>query len=264
MIPGLSSLAESALANMLTHEATDLTLEKLGSLPLLVFGPGDHELSALGISVAGHRDITIVVTDATRRIGNVAIEVAGPGSLILFDNRTAGGHLHASLRILGADCAMLFHGLADGYIALHDVFLRSPGQVLVWGRGATAVGLNIEHEGAGRTLLIGDDALISSGVWIRNHDMHAVHDLLTGERISRPAVDTVIERHVWLGQNALLLGCQRVGTGAIIGAAALVKGVVPPCTAMAGIPARIIRTHVSWGRDTTGMTDTERTSLGVG
>ncbi len=258
MIPGLSNVAETGLAGMLTPAATELTTDMLASLSMLVFGPGDAELAPLGITVAGHRDVTIVVTDPHRRIGNVTIEVASPGNLILFDNRNAGGHLHANLRMLGPDCAMLFHGLGDGYIGLQDIFLRSRGQVLVWGRDATAVGLSIEHEGTGRTLLIGDDALISSGVWIRNHDMHAIHDLRTGDRITRPPVDTVIERHVWIGQNALVLGCQRIGTGAIIGAAALVKGVVPTCTAMAGVPARIIRTHVSWGRDTSGMTDTER------
>lgn len=258
MIPGLSTIAEQGLAAMLRPDATRLTAEALSALPITIFGPDDPELGRLGLRVRGHPDVTVVVTDPDRPIGQVTIEMVRPGSLVLFDNRAAGGHFHATLRILGEDSAMLFDGLGEGYVALHDVFLRSRGQVLVWGRGSTAVGLSIEHEGAGRSLLVGEDCLFSSGIWIRNHDMHAVHDLKTGERISRPPVDTVIERHVWVGQNALLLGCQQIGRGAIIGAASLVKGVVAPCTAVGGVPARVIRTHVSWGRDIEGMTDEER------
>jgi acetyltransferase-like isoleucine patch superfamily enzyme len=257
MIPGLSSIAEQGLAAMLTPHATSLTPQALSALPIVIFGQSDPELARLGIRVVGQADLTVVVTDPDRPVGRVTIEVARPGNLVLFDNSAAGGHFHANLRILGEDSAMLFHGLGDGYVALHDVFLRSRGQVLLWGRGATAVGLSIEHEGAGRTLLVGEDALISSGIWIRNHDMHAVHDLKSGQRINRPPVDTVIERHVWVGQNALLLGCQLIGRGAIIGAASLVKGVVEPRTAVGGAPARVIRTHVSWGRDIEGMTEAE-------
>jgi acetyltransferase-like isoleucine patch superfamily enzyme len=111
--------------------------------------------------------------------------------------------------------------------------------------------------------VVGDDALISGGVWVRNYDMHALHDLRSGALISRPPVDTVIELHVWLGQDALLLNTERVGMGAIVGARALVKGHVPPRVAVAGTPARVIREGVSWGRNTYGMTGAERLAIGV-
>lgn len=104
---------------------------------------------------------------------------------------------------------------------------------------------------------IGDDALISSGVWIRNHDMHAITDLHTRKLVNKPPVDTIIERHVWIGQNALLLHCTRVGAGAIIGAPSLVKGEVIACTAVGGTPARLLHADASWGRDPLGMTDAE-------
>ena len=74
--------------------------------------------------------------------------------------------------------------IGDGYVSMPDVFLRSDAQFLFWGRSSTAVGFNMELEGTGQGVAIGDDALISSGVWIRNYDMHAIHDLLTGERIA--------------------------------------------------------------------------------
>lgn len=83
---------------------------------------------------------------------------------------------------------------------------------------------------------IGDDALILSGVWTRNHDMHAITDRHTRKLVNKPPMDTIIERHVWIGQNALLLHCTRVGAGTIIGSQSLVKGEVIACTAVGGTP----------------------------
>ena len=61
----------------------------------------------------------------------------------------------------------------------------------------------------------------------------------------------------------MLLSCERVGTGAIVGARAFVKGVLPPRVVAVGTPARVIRESVSWGRNTYGMSDAERLSIGL-
>ncbi len=261
-VPGLSAAAELRLATLLNPCVTSLTAAALGALPMTIFGAADPELQRIGLHLSGHSDVTVIVADPDRPVGQVHIEVGGAGNCLLFDNRASCGNLHANIRLLGSDSAVVFDRLDDGYVSLQDVFLRSNRQVMLWGAGATAVGCSIEIEGEDRSVVIGDDALISSGIWIRNHDMHAVHDLRSGERINRPPVDTVLERHVWLGQNALLLNCQRIGAGSIVGAMSLVKGVVGECVAVAGAPARVIRYQVSWGRQASGMTDAERAALG--
>ncbi len=262
-LPGLGAAAEARLATLLDPRVTSLTPAMLQTLPMTIFGASDPELRRIGIQLSGHSDVTVIVADPDRPVGQVHIEVGGPGNFLLFDNRAATGNLHANIRMLGSENAVVFDRLDDGYVSLQDVFLRSSRQLLLWAAGATAVGCNIEIEGDDRSVAIGDDALISSGIWIRNHDMHSVHDLRTGERINRPPVDTVLERHVWLGQNALLLNCQRIGTGSIVGAMSLVKGVVGDCVAVAGAPARVIRYQVSWGRQASGMTQSERAGLGL-
>ncbi len=258
LIPGLTPSGEAQLCSLLGSRVTSLTAEALADLPCTTLVPGDAELAALGVHASGRSDLSVIVTDPTRAIGNLHIDVQAPGCLLFIDNRGASGQLHGNIRMLGADTSALFPALADGYIALHDVFMRSPRQMLFWGIGATAVGCSIEIEGEGRLVAIGDDALISAGIWIRNHDMHAIHDLKTGDRINKPPVDTILERHVWLGQNAMLLNCQRIGAGSIVGAQALAKGAIGECIAVGGIPARVIRYQVSWGRDAAGMTDLER------
>ena len=262
MVPGISPEAEASLTLALDPAVTDLTLADLQAQEYHLFDGQDAEAQALGITASG--PLTVVVTDPDRPLGTIRVQCGGRDNVVFFDNRSWGGNMYASIRMLGAGSLAYFCDVGDQYVALQDIYLRSHNQLLFWGRGSSAVGCSMEIDGTGASVVVGDDALISGGVWIRNHDMHAIHDLTTGAAIGRPAVNTVLERHVWLGQDAMLLQTERVGMGAIVGARALVKGRVPPRVAVAGTPARVIRENISWGRDLTGMTEVERRAMGLG
>ena len=261
MIPGIDIAMETRLLALLEPDITDLRKEALADRPMTLFVAGDAEMAALGIECVGDSDLAVVVTDPARRLGGIKVQSTGRNNVIYFDNARWGGNCFGNIRIIGSNCLLFFNDIGDGYVAMHDLLMRSDGQVMFWGAGSTAIGLSMEVEGEGSAMVIGDDALISSGVWIRNYDMHAMHDLRTGAQINRKPCDTVLERHVWLGQETLLLSCERVGMGSIIGARALAKGRIPPRVVAAGTPAKVIRENVSWGRHPYGMTDAERHSL---
>ncbi len=263
MIPGIGYESDARLRALIERTVTDVTAEYYDQCDFALFGGHEPEARELGIEAVGAAEPTIVVTDRTRRLGRIRVETTGRDATLFFDNRSWGGNCYANIRVLGHDTVLFFNDIGDAYVALPDVFLRSDGQVLFWGRMASAVGCNVELEGQGRCVVIGDDALISAGVWIRNHDMHAMHDLATGARLTRPPTDTVLERHVWLGQGATLLSCRRVGMGSIVGAASLLKGALPAMVVAVGTPARVIRRGVSWGRSIVGMTEAERAALGL-
>ena len=53
--------------------------------------------------------------------------------------------------------------------------------------------------------------------------------------------DTVVGHDAWLGDGAVLLPGARLGNGVIVGARAVVAGVVPDYAVVAGNPARVIR-----------------------
>ncbi len=257
MIPCLGNVTAEHLEHIIDGHISQLTSDELVNMPLTLLDGDDPITIALGIEASGSPDLTVIVTDPDRPIGKLRVHAAAHGCVIIFDNRDAAGTLYGNIRLAGHGSAVIFAGLGDAYVAMHDVLLRSPEQLLFWGRGATAVGCSIELEGEGKAVAIGDDALLSAGIWIRNHDMHSVHDLATGTRINRPPVDVFIEPHVWIGQNAMLLGCPRIGAGSIVGAQALVKSTIARKVAVGGVPARVIRSNVSWGRDINGMTDAE-------
>lgn len=249
------------MRKLLTSSVTALGAEHYAALDCHVLGA--DAAPALGVHLVSGPAPLVVVTDPARRVGEVRVQTSGTGTLLFFDNRAWQGALHANIRLLGDDSAVLFNDIGPGgYVALHDVFLRSHRQFLFWGHGATAVGCSIELEGMDLGVAVGDDALIANGVWIRNYNMHALHDLASGEPIGRAPGPVVLERHVWLGQDALLLNCGRVGKGAVVGARALVTRPVPACVIAAGNPAAVRREGVSWGRDTYRMTGAERRALG--
>jgi len=95
---------------------------------------------------------------------------------------------------------------------------------------------------------IGNDVLFGSNVYISDHN----HGKYSGDKQSLPDEKpadrelslggaVIIEDKVWIGDNVVVLGPVRIGSGAVIAANSVVKADVPPATIMAGVPARIIR-----------------------
>lgn len=60
-----------------------------------------------------------------------------------------------------------------------------------------------------------------------------------GER-GRASEPVVIADDVWIGAKAIVLGGTQIGRAAIVGAGAVVSGVVPPYAIVAGNPARVV------------------------
>lgn len=104
------------------------------------------------------------------------------------------------------------------------------------------------HIGAVESVRIGSDVLIASKVFITDHD-HGCYsgdgpqdrpDLPPNDRHFKSA-PVVIEDNVWLGEMVSVLPGAHIGRGAVIGAGSVVKGMIPPGSVAAGVPARVIR-----------------------
>ncbi len=123
------------------------------------------------------------------------------------------------------------------------------------GEGTTVIGAGIGlHEN--RKIEIGKDCMLSDNIWIRDSDNHNIIDLDTGLRINAGR-DIVIGDHVWIGMRVMVMKGTRIGTGAVIGAGAVVTKTIPDNCIAAGNPARVIRENVSWERRNTRTNEPE-------
>ncbi|MCQ5314902.1 hypothetical protein NE661_11700, partial [Megasphaera massiliensis] len=52
----------------------------------------------------------------------------------------------------------------------------------------------------------------------------------------------VIEDHVWVGDNVVILHNVKIGYGSIIGANSVVTKDIPPCSIAVGAPNKVIKT----------------------
>jgi len=72
------------------------------------------------------------------------------------------------------------------------------------------------------------------------------------------ATPVIIEDHVLIGANAVILEGVRIGEGAVVAAGAIVTEDVPAGVVVAGTPARVIKTIDDQTRSKTGLVDALR------
>lgn len=99
------------------------------------------------------------------------------------------------------------------------------------------------------SITIGYGVVISERVVIRDSDNHAITSTENGELKSdeKPAAaPIVIQDHVWLGMNVVVLKGVTIGEGAIVAAGSVVTKDVPSHCLVAGVPAKVVKTDVSW------------------
>jgi acetyltransferase-like isoleucine patch superfamily enzyme len=101
----------------------------------------------------------------------------------------------------------------------------------------------------GGAIIAERDQLWAANIYIATDDMHRLEDLETGARVNPYGATITLGSHVWLGRDVTITGHVDVGAGSVIGARSMVRGQkVPPNTAVAGTPARVIREGVSWSQ----------------
>lgn len=113
-----------------------------------------------------------------------------------------------------------------------------------------SIGSNVDisfdcHIGAINKVIIGDNVLIASKVYISDHSHGRINDkdlLLTPrnrEIYSKGPV--IIENNVWIGENVSILPNVTIGANSIIGANSVVTKNIPYSCIAAGNPAKVIR-----------------------
>lgn len=117
------------------------------------------------------------------------------------------------------------------------------------------------HANVGKRIVLGKDCMISHEVQLWAGDGHPIFDVNTGANInsdylhSSPQKNSlVLGNHVWVGYRAFIMHGTNVGSGSIIGAGCVVKGIFSNNCAIGGNPAKMLRSDCAWARDM-GVTD---------
>jgi acetyltransferase-like isoleucine patch superfamily enzyme len=176
-----------------------------------------------------------------------------PDTTIILDGNAAnnivvighGAALKGTIRLQSTDGFMVIAGNAGWQPCILDVRLSSPGNGFFLGAQCKSNGLNVIVEGGDMHACIGDDCMFAWGAAIRTSDLHGMVEMASGSWINRPE-SVHLEPHVWMGQDSLALAGAHLGFGSVIGAKALVKRQVPRYSIVGGVPARLLRSGVSW------------------
>ena len=103
-----------------------------------------------------------------------------------------------------------------------------------------------------RSLVIGDDVIMSWGVTIVDHDSHSINwqerrddvvDWAKGQKNWKHVAhaSVVVKDKAWIGFNVSILKGVTIGEGAVIGACSVVTRDIPQYSLAVGNPAKVVR-----------------------
>lgn len=101
-----------------------------------------------------------------------------------------------------------------------------------------------------RRLYVGNDCAISFKVHIIDSDIHKISktdniNKVTNEDVTK---EIIIEDHVWIGTNVIILKGVRICKGSVIGAGSVVTKDIPEHVLAAGNPCKVIKENIKWKR----------------
>ncbi len=100
----------------------------------------------------------------------------------------------------------------------------------------------------GCDVVIGKDCMFAHGYDIRTSDMHPIYDLKNGKRINYGS-SIIIGDHVWFGRNVFVQKGVTIANNIVVGARSVVsRSLITPNSIAVGIPAKIIKEGIVWGR----------------
>ena len=109
-------------------------------------------------------------------------------------------------------------------------------------------GAHLAATGINKKIQVGKDCMFSSGIVVRTGDSHSIINVIDKVKIN-PEHDVVIDNHVWIAQNVTILKGSHISKDSVVGCGAIVSDSFEPNSLIAGIPAKTIKTNITWNSD---------------
>lgn len=118
--------------------------------------------------------------------------------------------------------------------------------------------------GAGGAITIGEHVNMGQHVSFHaeNHNFDRMDVPIGCQGVTRKGI--VIEDDCWVGSNVVFLDGAHVGHGCVIAAGAVVRGKIPPCSVVGGIPARVLRRRGQHEHNTSVIADVSQRLVELG
>jgi acetyltransferase-like isoleucine patch superfamily enzyme len=174
-------------------------------------------------------------------------------NLIYFKIRTILTFKNAKLirfpiKIRGKRFISIDKGFVTGFNCRIDAFSQGEKKILL------SIGKNVQindfvHIGAAESIIIGDNVLIASKVFISDHNHGNYQGLNQNSPETIPQERAIyskpvrIEKNVWLGESVSVLPGVIIGEGSIIGANSVVNNDIPKHSIAVGSPARVVKIY---------------------
>jgi acetyltransferase-like isoleucine patch superfamily enzyme len=130
-----------------------------------------------------------------------------------------------------------------------SLWMEDAGGSLSIGAGSTFERAHLAVTERGSSIAIGEGCMFAGDVDVRTGDSHAIVSQETGQRLN-PAADVSIGDHVWVAARAIILKGVVLGSHSIVATGAVVTKPFPePSVLIAGNPAAVAKTGVTWTRD---------------
>ena len=187
---------------------------------------------------------------------------ASPGKVLPYRliNKLTGYECSDTLLVLATDVPWLSSLLVSG--AGSTVFLGPESEFtagniycganssVIFDGGVTATREAVVDARNGGSITAKWGQLWAANVYVATDDMHRLESLETGARLNPYGATITLGRHLWLGRDVIVTGHVEIGDNTVVGTRSMVRGQkIPANTAVAGVPARVIREGVTWSED---------------
>lgn len=179
-------------------------------------------------------------------LSNVKFDIVGDNNKIFVEKGTKLTNLKIYVRgsghqlIIKSNCV-----IKSGCLWFEDTDCE-----IIIGEGTSIEGAHIAVTEPNSKIELGKKCMLSYDIDIRSGDSHSIIDNQTNKRINY-AKNIYIKDHVWIGAHVQILKGVTIGENSIIGIRSLVtKDISNNCIA-AGIPAKPLKSNVTWDRERT-------------
>ena len=125
------------------------------------------------------------------------------------------------------------------------VFFEDSGCSIVLGEAAWLNAARLSAVEDNQSIHVGRRTILAEGTDLRTSDSHSIVDAETGRRLNPPA-SIRLGDHVWVGKDAQVLKGVTIGNNSVVGLGSVVTRDIPDNCLAAGIPAKVLRTGITW------------------